>query len=59
MATITRQLLVERLMEYERREQQALADANAAHGAQVALRGLLEIVDLEIVDLPVEGAATE
>lgn len=59
MATITRQLLVERLVEYERREQQALADANAAHGAMVALRGLLEIVDREIVDLPVEGAATE
>lgn len=33
------------LSEYERQEQQALADANAAHGAQVAIRQLLALCD--------------
>lgn len=46
MATITQQVLLNRLAEFEQREQQAIADANAAHGAIIALQELLQVLDL-------------
>lgn len=42
---ITRSELEARRAEYERQEQQALADANAAHGAIVAIESLLSLFD--------------
>lgn len=46
MAEITREVLMNRLAEMEQREQQAIADANAAHGAIVVLTELLQVLDL-------------
>ena len=46
MSPITRQVLLSRLAEFEQREQQAIADANAAHGGIIALRELLQVLDL-------------
>lgn len=47
MTTITQQVLLNRLAEYERREQQAIADANAAHGAIIALQELQQVLALD------------
>lgn len=56
MAPITQQVLLNRLAEFEQREQQALADANAAHGAIIVLRELLQVLEL-VDEVPVDGAA--
>lgn len=42
---IDRATLLEALAEYERQEQQALADASAAHGAALAILALLQRLD--------------
>lgn len=42
---IDRATLTAALQQYQRQEEQALADANAAHGAQVALQALLNLLD--------------
>jgi hypothetical protein len=46
MAEITREVLQNRIAEYEQLEQDALAQANAAHGALVALRELVQVLDV-------------
>lgn len=38
---ITKEQLLEKRYEYERQEQQALANANAAHGAMMAIDSLI------------------
>lgn len=42
---ITRDDLLEKRANYERQEQQALADANAAHGAIAAIDDLIAQID--------------